>query len=320
MTIEKKSRILYLYKYLNEESDEKSPVSTKDITDYLKELGIRAHRETVAGDIELLQEFGVDVIKVRSSFNQYFIGARDFELAELKLLVDAIQSSKFITAKKSKELIEKVSALTATSNAELLKQHTYSFENTKPINEQVYYIADTIHNAIIEKRMIEFRYYEYTPTKHRAFKHNEYRYRLSPYTLFWSEDHYYVIGFSEKHKKVAHFRVDRMEQPAVLEDADYIEAVGYSPSEYTEKVFTMYDGEMKRVELKCEHKLMDVIIDQFGKDVDTEIIDYDYFAVHVDVSISPTFFAWIFQFDGRVTIVSPNDVMDEMRNMARKYI
>jgi predicted DNA-binding transcriptional regulator YafY len=317
---DKKSRILYLYKYLNEDADENNPVSTIDIINHLNGLDISAHRETVAEDIALLQEFGIDVIKVRTSCNRYFIGMRDFELAELKLLVDAVQSSKFITEKKSNELIKKISSLTANNNAELLKKHTYSFENIKPINEQVYYIADTIHTAIIEQKMIEFRYYEYTPTKQRSFKHNEYRYKLSPYTLFWSEDHYYVIGYSEKHDKIAHFRVDRMEQPVLLEDYEYIESMEYSPSEYAEKVFDMYDGEIKYVELKCEHSLMDVIVDKFGQDVDTRILDYDFFIASVEVSVSPTFYAWIFQFGGRVRIVSPTDVVVEMKNMASKFI
>jgi predicted DNA-binding transcriptional regulator YafY len=320
MKKEKKSRIVCLLRYLVKESDEHNPISTRDITEYLDTLGMSVHRETIYDDIALLQESGIDVIKIKSSPNKYFIGTREFEFPELKLLVDAVQSSKFITAKKSEILIEKISNLTSSKRADLLKQGIYFSEDNKPINEKIYYNVDIIHSAIHENKKIHFKYFEYTNEKVKQHKHQGYIYMFSPYTLFWSDDHYYVIGYSKKHWSIISFRVDRMDKIVLTDKKRVLKDENYDPEYYTSQVFNMYSGSKTTVELQCENSLMDVIIDRFGEDVETSIIDDEHFMVTTEVSTSPTFLSWVFQFDGRVKILSPISVIDQMRNMASKYL
>ncbi len=320
MKNEKKSRIIYLLKYLMEESDEHNPISTRDITEYLSTLGMSVHRETIADDITLLQESGIDLIKIKSSPNKYFVGTRKFEFPELKLLVDAVQSSKFITAKKSEVLIDKISNLTNSKRADLLKQGIYFSQDNKPLNEQIYYNVDIIHDAIHGNKKIHFKYFEYTNEKVKQHKHKGYIYEFSPYTLFWSDDHYYVIGYSKKHWSIICFRVDRMDKIVLTDNKIIPKKEDYDPEYYTSQVFNMYSGLKTTVELQCENSLMDVIIDRFGEDVETSIIDDDHFIVTTEVSTSPTFLSWAFQFDGRIKILSPSSVIDQMTNMASKYL
>jgi predicted DNA-binding transcriptional regulator YafY len=262
-----------------EESDEHNPVSTRDITEHLNTLGISVHRETIADDIAMLQESGIDLIKIKSSPNRYFIGTREFEFPELKLLVDAVQSSKFITAKKSEILIDKISNLTNSKRADLLKQGIYFSQDNKPLNEHIYYNVDILHKAIQDNKQIHFKYYEYTREKVKQYKHKGYIYMFSPYTLFWSDDHYYVIGYSKKHRNIISFRVDRMAKLVLMEKKRVPKDENYDPEYYTSQVFNMYSGSKTTVELHCENSLMDVIIDRFGEDIQTSIVDDDHFMV-----------------------------------------
>jgi len=313
-----KSRILYILKLLNEKTDEKNSLSTVEIINYLADIGISAHRKTIAADMELLEEYGIDVIKVKSTQNKYFIGNREFELPEIKLLVDAVESSKFITLKKSEELVEKLSHLASQNQATELNRHIYIDKRIKPENEEIYYTVDTIHNAIALKMQIEFKYYEYTQEKEKVYKNNGYIYKLSPYALFWSEDHYYIIGYCKKHGKISKFRVDRMAKPNITNSKVVPMPENFDCSDYANKIFEMYDGEIKVVELKCANELMKVLIDRFGEDVNTISLDINYFKAIVDVSVSPTFFGWVFQFAGKMSIIAPYDVKNQYIEMAKK--
>lgn len=311
-----KPRILYILKLLYENTDEDNPVSTVDIIHYLSEFGISAHRKTISLDIEILQDFGIDVVVIKSTQNKYFIGDRRFELPELKLLIDAVESSKFITTKKSEELVAKLASLASRNQAAFLNRQLYMESRIKPENETIYYNVDTIHNAINDKKQIVFQYYEYTQAKQKVLKHDGYVYNLSPYALSWNDDHYYVIGYCLKHEKVSTFRVDRMVKPKIL-DADSIpQPDDFNVADFSKKVFEMFDGEPVRVKLKCTNDLMDVIIDRFGEDIDTDILDEKHFKVTVDVSVSPTFYGWVFQFAGKMNILSPENIQAEFTKMA----
>ncbi len=193
--------LLLLQRYLYEHTDDQHPASVADILAFWQEHGIQAGRKSVYSAIEVLQSSGMDIVCVKSTQNRYFVGERLFELPELKLLVDAVESSRFITAKKSERLIEKLGKLTSESHARQLDRHIYMEGTAKPENECIYYSVDEIHNAIQEKRQITFQYYEYTPQKEKILKHNGYRYQFSPYALIWSRDCYYAVGWSEKHGK-----------------------------------------------------------------------------------------------------------------------
>ena len=229
--------LLLLQRYLYEHTDDQHPASVADILAFWREHGIQAGRKSVYSAIEVLQSSGMDIVCVKSTQNRYFVGERLFELPELKLLVDAVESSRFITAKKSERLIEKLGKLTSESLARQLDRHIYMEGTAKPENECIYYSVDEIHNAIQEKRQITFQYYEYTPQKEKILKHNGYRYQFSPYALIWSRDCYYAVGWSEKHGKIAQFRVDRMTAVEPLEHT----AVQTPARLHSKHIFNMVD-------------------------------------------------------------------------------
>ena len=307
--------LLLLQRYLYEHTDDRHPVSVSDILAFWQEHGIQAGRKSVYSAIEALQSGGMDIVCVKSTQNRYFVGARLFELPELKLLVDAVESSRFITAKKSERLIEKLGKLTSKSYAHQLDRHIYMDGTVKPENECIYYSVDKIHSAIQEKRQITFQYFEYTPQKEKVLKHDGYRYQFSPYVLIWSRDYYYAVGWSNKHEKLAQFRVDRMTAVELSKQAAVL-APDFDPAEYVQKVFGMYPDALRTVELLCDNETMRSVIDRFGEDAATETVDQGHFKVTVEVAPSPPFFAWVFTFCGRIRILSPAEVLDEMRGMA----
>ena len=253
--MENKSKILYLYKLLDETTDEKNPISTTEIIDKLGELGISVTRKTVASDIALLVEFGVDVISVRSSQNLYYIGSRDFELAEIKLLVDAIESSKLVTTKKSKQLVAKLSKMVSFQQSKELDRQIFIDKRVKPKNENIYYIIDTLHTAISDGKQTTFKYIDYNGDKEKVFKHDGMLYDVSPYALVWNDDHYYLIGYCSNHKRISKFRVDRLSKLKISEASCLPAPEGFSAAEYVKNVFSMYDGDDVTVELKCANDL-----------------------------------------------------------------
>ena len=320
MSMNNKSRILYILKILYEYTDEENTMSITEIIEMLEKQGIVAHRRTIMTDIESIEESGVDVITIESTQNRYFIGNRHFELAEVKLLIDAVESSKLITQKKSTELIRKLTTLVSKHQASELDEHVYVDQRIKPENEEIYYTVDAIHSAINSNMQIEFKYYQYTGRKEKIFKNDGYVYSLSPYALIWSEDHYYVIGYSKKHGKISKFRVDRMAQTKIIAVDSTPRPVNFDVAEYAKSVFEMFDGETRTVELKCTNDLMDVIVDRFGESVNTIELGSNCFKAIVDISISPTFYGWVFGFGNKMSILAPIDVKNEYMAMAKGIV
>lgn len=221
--METKPRILYLQKILLERTDEENPLSTTRLINILNdEYGISAHRTTVTKDIAALQEFGIDIVTIHSTQSKYFVASHKFELPELKLLIDAVESSKFITKKKSETLIEKIHTMTSPGQVAKLKRNNYVVNRIKPDNEQIYYIIDAINDAINAGKQISFQYYDYTGLKKKVLKNKGEVYKLSPYKLLWCGDYYYVLGYSEKKSKVINFRVDRIASKPEILDKDII--------------------------------------------------------------------------------------------------
>ena len=315
MKNESQQALLLLRQYLYQQTDEQHPVSVTDILAFWQQHGIQAGRKSVYTDIELLQNAGMDIVCVKSSQNKYFVGQRLFELPELKLLVDAVESSRFITEKKSAALIKKLGHLTSTAQAEQLNRRIYMGGTPKPENESIYYNVDTIHNAVQKKQQITFQYFEYTPKKEKILKHDGYKYRFSPYAMIWNRDCYYAVGWSEKHGKIAQFRVDRMTAVEPLEHTA-VQTPDFDPAEYVRKVFGMYPDNLCTVELLCDNEVMRSVIDRFGENVQTETVDEQHFRATVEVAPSPPFFSWVFTFSGKIRIVSPAAVLEEMRDMA----
>ncbi len=287
---------------------------------YFKEQGVPLDRKTVKTDVDILIALGYDIVVIHSTQNRYFAATRMFELPELKLLIDAVESSKFITKKKSVELAGKLSSLASEYQATELKRGLYIADRVKPENEQIYYFVDYIHTAVNSEKQISFRYFEYNANRKRVFRNEGRRYRFSPYGLLWNEDHYYVVGYSEKHNKIVTFRVDRMAEVSVLDEDAIPPLPSFSLPEFARQVFDMYDGQMETVTLRCKNEMMKVILDRFGDSVKTHPLDCAHFQAEAEVSVSKTFLAWIFQFCGEIKIVRPRHVLDRYREMLEKSL
>lgn len=309
----KKSRILYLQKILTERTDENNSLSTNQIINILQEeYDISAHRTTISKDIEELIEFGIDIVTIHSTQSKYFVKSRLFNTAELKILIDAIETSKVITPNKSRDLVNKIQQLTSINHASGLKRNNYSVNRVKSTNELIYSIINTINEAININKQIEFQYYEYTGLKKKVLKNKGEVYRISPYYMIWSGDFYYVLGYSDKHQKMVTFRVDRI---AICPNISNKESVtlpdDFDIDEYTKSIFFMYDGERVTVELRCDNSLMKYVIDRFGENVTTLAYDMYSFKAIVEVLVGPTFFGWVFGFGGKIQILSPDNVKME---------
>lgn len=318
--MEVKPRILYIKKILEERTDEEHTLSTNQILDILKnEYDISAHRVTLTKDIAALQEFGMDIVVIHSTQSKYFVASRQFELPELKLLIDAVESSRFITAKKSNALIEKIHTMTSEGQVAKLKRNNYVVNRIKPDNEQIYYIIDAINDAINTGKQISFQYYDYTGLKKKELKNKGEIYKLSPYKLLWSGDYYYVIGYSEKKEKVINFRVDRIAATPEILDKDVLPMpTDFDIENITKEVFFMFSGEKVVVDLRCDNSLMKTMVDRFGEEVTTLAYDMTSFRIQTEVSASPTFFGWLFGFDGKVQILAPESLKEQYKNMLRK--
>ena len=318
--MEVKPRILYIKKILEERTDEEHTLSTNQILDILKnEYDISAHRVTLTKDIAALQEFGMYIVVIHSTQSKYFVASRQFELPELKLLIDTVESSRFITAKKSNALIEKIHTMTSEGQVAKLKRNNYVVNRIKPDNEQIYYIIDAINDAINTGKQISFQYYDYTGLKKKELKNKGEIYKLSPYKLLWSGDYYYVIGYSEKKEKVINFRVDRIAATPEILDKDVLPMpTDFDIENFTKEVFFMFSGEKVVVDLRCDNSLMKTMVDRFGEEVTTLAYDMTSFRIQTEVSASPTFFGWLFGFDGKVQILAPESLKEQYKNMLRK--
>lgn len=307
-----KNRPLIVFRYLWENTDEEHPAIIKDILEYLESNGIHSNRKTVAADLLDLQDSGFDVVCTKSRQNKYFIGNRGLELAELKTIVDAVQAAKFISPTKSRSLIERLAALGSPYQAEQLKRNLYVDGKVKTNNESVYYTVDLLHHAIHNQKAVTFQYIEYTQKKEKVFKHDGQKYLFSPYDLVWNNDSYYVFGWSEgnHHDKIVKFRVDRMARLKETEFAFHPKPREYSIKEFCNRVFSMFEGEEYTVTLRCDNSMMKDLIDRFGKDVKTSVLDDKTFLAKVEVSVSQTFFAWVFSYAGKIKIEGPQKVKD----------
>jgi len=312
---EKKSRILYIKRFLEEQTDEEHPATVADILTYLESVGVSASRQTIARDIQLLIEAGVDVICNTGKHTEYFIGERSFELPELKMLVDAVQASRFIPPRKAAALIKKLSSLTSRHQAVGLHRSLYTDRQSRPADYKVYITVDLLHTAVNTERKITCKYVEWGADKKRLYKHGH-DYSFSPYGLVWNNDRYYVVGWSDKHDKIITLRVDRIAVPKLTTSIAAPRPKGFSMSFYAEHVFQMYDGAVQDITLTCDNNMMKHIIDRFGEDVQTKIIDKMHFIAFVQVPTSPTFFAWAFTFKGAIKITSPENVVVAYREMA----
>ncbi len=311
-----KLMLLMLADMFRSETNESHPLSIGEIIDNLNASGIEAERKSLYSDIESLSQYGMDIIKTGASRNTgYYLGNADFQLSELKLLADAVACSRFITEKKSRELIGKIGTLTNRHDAGELKRNVIVSDRVKNLNEHIYYIVDAIEDAIRRKKKIRFLYFDYDRNKSKKY-HNDKNYsEVSPYALCWREENYYLVGYYEKYQAVSNFRVDKIEKVEIIEDEKRVEQPkGFNLAEYTKKRFGMFSGEDTRITLKVHNSLAGVIFDRFGKNGTTvTVVDEDWFTINQPVTVSPIFFGWVMQFGGKMEILGPENVREDFK-------
>ena len=315
-----KARMVVLEKMFYTQTDEEHQMTNTDIMQYLSEHDVPANEKTLRGDIRLLKALGVDVITVVSRPNRYYLGKREFEIPELKLLIDAVSSSRFITTSKSHILGKKLADLASDNQKKELRRNVFATNRVKNSNESIYGMVDMINEAINKHRKITFRYREYSGDMKPILHNDGEVYELSPYALFWNDDFYYVIGWSDKHGNISSFRADRLVDPSITDKRAVKKPDDFDLDDYSRRIFEMFDGEPTEVKLEVKDDFAKYIVDRFGTDIETTSSTEGYFQVTVTVSLSPTFYAWVFRFGGEIRILSPAKAVNEIAEMAAKLM
>ena len=312
-----KLKILYLMKILLEKTDETHSITMPEIIAELSAYGVNAERKSIYSDIENLRLYGLDIIgeKEDKAFS-YRVGNRQFELAELKLLVDSVQSSKFITAKKSNQLIKKIEGLASKYEAAQLQRQVYTTERIKAGNEGIYYNVDQIHTAIASDVQIAFQYFNWDVNKKQVLRKDGALYKVSPWALSWNDENYYMVAYDSVEDKVKHFRVDKMLHIELCSDRrDGVEKLkSFDMGAYAKKMFGMFGGEEEMVKILCRNEFAGVMIDRFGKDVTLIKVDAEHFHVNVKVAVSGQFLAWVIALGDGAKIVGPDRVVEKVKD------
>lgn len=315
-----KQKLLYLRKIMLEKTDEEHGMTANEIIAELKAYGISSERKSLYDDLKILEDYGIDICRTKSTTVRYYVGHRDFEIPELKLLVDAIQSSKFITHKKSLSLIKKLEGLVSVNEGKQLQRQVYVANRVKTVNEKIYYNVDTIHNAISAEKQITFKYYKLevnfgSKEKIIEKERKDSVYKVSPWALCWNDENYYMIAYDKEAKLIKHYRVDKMGSIEITCDAcDGRKAFEkFDIAGYAKRVFSMFGGRETKVRLLVDNSLIGVIVDRFGYDIFITKETDNTFCVTVDVMLSPQFYAWVFGLGNKVKILAPRRAVDEFK-------
>lgn len=320
-----KQKLLYIAEYLLQNTDETHAVTTPQLIAYLDKNGIKAERKSIYNDIETLNEFGMDIIRSSEHRGGYQVASRDFELAEVKLLVDLVQSSKFITTKKSRELIKKLEKQVSKNNAIQLQRQVVVTDRNKTANENIYYSVDVIYEAIAKNVKVRYQYFEWDVDKKMKLRKEGAFYEVSPWLLTWDDENYYLIAYDSDAEFMKHYRVDKMlhieltnESREGKEVFDHMDIAAFS-----KKTFGMFAGEEKTVQLYCKNSMTGVIVDRFGSDVALRKFDEEHVLARVNVAVSSQFFGWLTGLSGNVKIHAPESVAEEyvhyMKNILEQY-
>lgn len=305
-----KRKLPILAKMLLERSDEEHPISRQEMQEELERWGLSAERKSIYDDMEQLQELGLDVHSRQGRGGGWYVGAREFELAELKLLVDAVQSSRFLTKRKSDALIRKLEGLTSVHQARQLQRQVYVDRRVKTMNESIFYNVDRLQGAIAANKVVTFRYFEYNARRERVFRREGERYRLTPYSLIWDSENYYLAGWDEHRNEVRHYRVDKMADIVVSQSKGHPRG-DWTAEGYARKHFGMFSGTPCRLKLRCEDRLAGVVIDRFGLEVPLIPDGEGHFTVTVDVVASPPLWGWLFGLGLGVEVLGPGWAAEE---------
>ena len=321
-----KFKLYYLAKILTEKTDEDHYITMPEILKELERYEVTANRKSIYNDLKDLERLGIEVEgePIGKGYH-YHVVDRQFELPELKLLVDAIQSSKFITARKSNELIKKLETLVSKYEAAKLQRQVFVSGRIKTMNESIYYNVDEIHNAIAENRKIRFQYFQWNVKKEMELRHGGACYHISPWGMSWDDENYYLVGYDSEADMIKHYRVDKMLHIRMSEETREGKEIfqKLDMAAYTKKSFGMYGGEEERVKLLVKNSFAGIIIDRFGKDVTMIPVDEENFSVNVEVQVSGQFFSWVFALGDGVKIMGPEKVVsqvkEEIERLKRQY-
>ena len=316
-----KLKMLYLSRLFMEQTDDEHGLTMPEIIEKLAARGVNADRKTLYLDFEELRRYGLDILSEQVGHRTYYsLGARDFELPELKLLVDSVQAAKFITDRKSRELIRKLEGLVSVHQARQLHRQVLISGRVKTMNESIYYNIDKLHGAINADAQIRFQYYQWNVDKQMELRRNGAWYQVSPWALIWDDENYYLVGYDAGDDKIKHFRVDKMLRIRSTDErrAGKDSFKAFDSARYAKSLFGMYGGEETSVTLEGDNGMVGVVIDRFGKDIALVPAGEGRFEAKVNVAVSPQFFGWIMALGGSVRITGPAPVVKQMQDAVRR--
>jgi len=320
-----KQKLLIMEQLFNKRTDENHPLTGNQLIEILANHDIKAERKTIYDDIATLCDSGLNLeVTKQGHSNAYFLADRLFLDEELFLLADAVASSKFLTIKKSNELIQKLQTLTSDHKAKQLRRSIYVDNRTKTFNEHIYYTINTVHEGVWNDRNITFNYFEYSPEKKKQLKHGGELYKVSPFQLIWENENYYLACYCFKHKKICRYRIDRMTNVTVVDEKrKKLSAEEEAELKNLRSVYSMYGGEEETVQIQFDNSLINVVIDRFGEKIICHQNSENSFYINVDVQISPTFWGWLFQFGTKAKILAPTQVVamaeEKIKEIAEMY-
>ncbi len=322
-----KLKLLYIKDYLEKNSDEDHPVSVEILTDMLEEKGITCERKSVYSDVKALKEYGVDIASVKKPFTGYAVLSRDFEVPEIRLLIDAVQAADFISPKKTRELIGKMGTLCSSFQSKALQKQVYIDNRVKCTNEEIYYNIDVVSRAMQQKKKISFIYYKRKlKDGEKVITSDEKEFTVSPYALIWSNDHYYLVSNNEKYDNLMHTRIDRMKKVQITENRarDFSQVSEYKNyfdvADYSSKSFNMYSGDTQRLVISCDNSILEEIIDRFGAEGIRADKDEGRFILSAECVISEGLASWVMQFGSKVKVLEPQKLCEEIKNKAEEII
>ncbi|MBQ3136937.1 MAG: WYL domain-containing transcriptional regulator [Clostridia bacterium] len=322
-----KLKLLYIKDYLEKNSDEEHPVSVEILTDMLGEKGITCERKSIYSDVKALKEYGVDIVSVKKPFAGYAVLSREFEVPEIRLLIDAVQAADFISPKKTRELIDKMGTLCSSFQSKSLQKQVYIDNRVKCANEEIYYNIDVVSRAIQQKKKISFIYYKRKlKDGEKVIVSDEKEFTVSPYALIWSNDHYYLVSNNEKYDNLMHTRIDRMKKVNITEEKarDFSEVSEYKNyfdvADYSSKSFNMYSGDTQRLVISCDNSILEEIIDRFGDEGIREDKDDRRFVLSTRCVVSEGLASWIMQFGSKVKVLEPQRLCEEIRSKAEEIL
>lgn len=319
----RKIKLLKLLEMLRQNTDEQHPMSTSSIISSLAQMEITCDRRTLAQDIATLSNLGYEIMTTTVGHEKaYYVEDRNFSIPELKILIDAVQASSFITEKKSEELINKIASLAGSHRAEVLKRNMVCFNTRKHSNERIFYNVNDLEDAILRQKKVLFRYFDLNETGERVYRREGHRYVVEPIALVFNEDNYYLTCYSSRHDSTSNYRIDRMDSVEVIDEDCCEKAIALRDqvATYTEQAFKMFGGQLEDIVLEFDRSLIGVVYDKFGESVKMMPSGENKIIATVKIMISPTFWGWLFQFGNQMKILSPAHIIETYKNMANALI